>query len=231
MPALNIPGLTFEVIDAHNQTAKFDLNIVVQPRAEQRTGAVSAALNGEIAVLTEYNADVFKAETVRRMLDNFRAILVAAITEPDRPVGAFLPGLGEVRADVARQPESAAEWNTPLGARETDGTDLLDMPESYWETEYVAPRTPIEAKLAEIWSECLQIDQVGVADEFFDLGGHSLLANQMMSRVQQEFNVEIPLRGLFEAPTVAELALVVVEAQAGQLDGDELAAFVAELER
>jgi acyl carrier protein len=110
-------------------------------------------------------------------------------------------------------------------------TIALDMPDAAWEHEYIAPRTPVEAKLAAIWSDCLQVDQVGVDDEFFDLGGHSLLANQVMSRVQQEFQVEIPLRRLFEAPTVAELALVLVEAQSALVDGSELASIVAELER
>ncbi|HEX2188993.1 MAG TPA: amino acid adenylation domain-containing protein, partial [Longimicrobiaceae bacterium] len=71
---------------------------------------------------------------------------------------------------------------------------------------YVAPRTPTEEVLAEVWSETLRLDRVGVTESFFELGGHSLLATRVISRVRQVFGVEVPLRALFEGPTVAELA-------------------------
>ena len=65
--------------------------------------------------------------------------------------------------------------------------------------------------LAAIWSEVLGVDQVGVHDNFFELGGHSLLATQVISRVRDTFRVELLLRNLFEATTVAQLALVIDE--------------------
>ncbi|RKH50609.1 condensation domain-containing protein, partial [Corallococcus aberystwythensis] len=71
---------------------------------------------------------------------------------------------------------------------------------------YEAPRTEAEAKLAAIWAEVLRLPQVGVKDSFFELGGHSLLATQVVSRVRSEFSVELPLRALFESPTVEALA-------------------------
>jgi acyl carrier protein len=70
---------------------------------------------------------------------------------------------------------------------------------------FVAPRTPVEQKLAEIWQEVLSIKRVGMHDSFFELGGHSLLATQLISRVREVFKVDLPLRKLFEAPTVAAL--------------------------
>ena len=70
----------------------------------------------------------------------------------------------------------------------------------------MAPRTPTEELLAEIWAKLLDIERVGIHDNFFDLGGHSLLATQVVSRMREAFEVEIPLRRLFEVPTVAGLA-------------------------
>jgi len=74
------------------------------------------------------------------------------------------------------------------------------------EESFVAPRTPIEEMLASIWSNILLIDSVGVRDNFFTLGGHSLLATQVISRVRDTISIELPLRSLFEAPTIAEFA-------------------------
>jgi acyl carrier protein len=73
---------------------------------------------------------------------------------------------------------------------------------------YVAPRTARESELSRLWSELLGVPRIGVDDNFFELGGHSLLATQLVSRVQQELGLQIPLRRLFEAPTIAGLAAV-----------------------
>jgi amino acid adenylation domain-containing protein len=74
------------------------------------------------------------------------------------------------------------------------------------ERAYIAPRTPTEEVLVSVWSEVLGLEQVGADDNFFELGGHSLLATQVISRVREVFQIELPLRALFEAPTLAALA-------------------------
>jgi amino acid adenylation domain-containing protein/non-ribosomal peptide synthase protein (TIGR01720 family) len=71
---------------------------------------------------------------------------------------------------------------------------------------YVAPRTPAEATLADIWCDVLGLQQIGARDDFFERGGHSLLATQLVSRIRDAFKVDLPLRNIFEFPTIAELA-------------------------
>ncbi|MBD1945592.1 amino acid adenylation domain-containing protein [Coleofasciculus sp. FACHB-712] len=73
-------------------------------------------------------------------------------------------------------------------------------------TQFVAPRTPTEEKLAQIWAEVLGVERVGVQDNFFELGGHSLMATKILARIRQTFSVELPIRSLFEAITIAELS-------------------------
>jgi amino acid adenylation domain-containing protein len=88
---------------------------------------------------------------------------------------------------------------------------------------FVAPRSPEEAMMANIWAEVLHIEQVGVNHNFFELGGHSLLATQLVSRIGKSFNVELPLRTVFESPTVAELSAVVLQKQLDELGSEVLA--------
>lgn len=79
--------------------------------------------------------------------------------------------------------------------------------------EFVAPETELQQQLSEIWIELLHLPQVGIQDNFFELGGHSLLATRLMMRISSEFLVEVPLRMLFTAPTIAQLALVIEQEQ------------------
>ncbi|MEL4898615.1 amino acid adenylation domain-containing protein [Crocosphaera sp. Alani8] len=78
--------------------------------------------------------------------------------------------------------------------------------------EIVLPSTPMEEILAGIWSEILGIEKVGVNSNFFELGGHSLIATRLMSQIRQTFKVDIPLRNLFEKPTIAQLAKEIEQA-------------------
>jgi thioesterase domain-containing protein/acyl carrier protein len=77
------------------------------------------------------------------------------------------------------------------------------------ETQYVAPRNEVEQGIADIWKDVLGAERVGMNDNFFELGGNSLLTTQVMARVRRTFEVDVPLRKLFEGATVAELALQV----------------------
>jgi malonyl CoA-acyl carrier protein transacylase/acyl carrier protein len=82
----------------------------------------------------------------------------------------------------------------------------------------VAPRDPVEERLVAVWEEAFGFQGIGVEDDFFELGGHSLLATRIVSRVQEEFEVDVALPSFFEARTVADLALVLEEALLAKLD-------------
>jgi amino acid adenylation domain-containing protein len=95
---------------------------------------------------------------------------------------------------------------------------------------YVAPQTPIEEQLAAIWGELLGLQRVGVNDNFFELGGHSLLATRVLSRINEAFDVELPLEVLFTNFTVAELARKIAQFQVTSVDTTELAAMLQQLD-
>jgi acyl carrier protein len=95
---------------------------------------------------------------------------------------------------------------TPSGKVKRQALPAPGQERPAWFEAFVAPRTPAAALLAGIWASVLGIADVGIHDNFFILGGHSLSAVQVMSRLRKTFQVEVPLRALFDAPTVVELA-------------------------
>lgn len=98
------------------------------------------------------------------------------------------------------------------------------------DTPLVAGRTLLEKDLAQIWAEVLELDQVGIHDNFFDLGGHSLAAARVVTRVFRHFQVDVPLQRLFDSPTVAEMAVVIMEHQGKRLCNEEIENILAEIE-
>lgn len=99
--------------------------------------------------------------------------------------------------------------------------------------DYLAPRTELEQTLADIWAEVLQVDRVGVTDNFFALGGHSLLATQIASRVQKVLQRNVPLRAMFECSCVQALAQYIQGLDNSEINEekvDRLSDLMAELE-
>lgn len=98
---------------------------------------------------------------------------------------------------------------TPNGKIDRRSLPVPEQTRSELETAYVAPRTPLEQQLTEIWAQVLGLETVGIHDNFFDLGGHSLLITQLLTQVRDTFKVNLSLRSLFKEPTVANVAQII----------------------
>lgn len=115
---------------------------------------------------------------------------------------------------IERMPLNAA------GKTDRQALLALKVEQPIRETVYVAPRSAVEEMLVDVWRDILELETIGVQDNFFDLGGHSLLAMQFFSRLRDIFHVELPLRPLFERPTIegCALSLIQMEEKPGQME-------------
>jgi amino acid adenylation domain-containing protein len=117
-------------------------------------------------------------------------------------------------------------YRMPLTANGKLDSKALPMPEgdAHAVRGYEAPKGEIEKRLVEIWADVLKVERVGREDNFFELGGHSLLAMRVMARIRHTFDLELPVRCMFEKPTIVALADEVRRAQALGLKGHSLMA-------
>ncbi len=168
----DLPGLAADLIPAETGTAKLDLLLDLGER------------DGELSGSLEYDADLFEAVTIDRLLAQLTVLLRGLAEEPDARIADILLLAGVEHRQVMG--ESTA----------------MPAPIMMFEP----PQGPIEEGLAAIWSEVLGQERVGRWDRFFDRGGHSLLAAQVVSRVRRAFGVEIPLRAFFEEPALEGIA-------------------------
>jgi acyl carrier protein len=136
-------------------------------------------------------------------------------------------GIDELRAELKNRlpdymiPSSVVMIaSLPLTPNGKLDRDQLPAPESETGTAaFLAPRNPIEERMAEIWCQVLGLSRVGVEDNFFELGGHSLLAAQLAARMRDAFQANLPLRLLFEWPTIAGLAKIMEERSHAEVTG------------
>ena len=119
---------------------------------------------------------------------------------------------------------------TPNGKLDRQALPAPDTSRPKLRNPYLAPRNPVEANLMAIWGDILNIEQIGVTDNFFDLGGHSLAASQVICRVIEAFQLELPVKALFDAPTIVEMAAIVTQYHAKRASDVELAQMLSEVE-
>jgi acyl carrier protein len=95
---------------------------------------------------------------------------------------------------------------------------------------YVAARNPVEQTITGIWQEVFGLEQVGIHDNFFDLGGNSLVGLQLMSRVRKAFEIEMPMRALFDSPTVSGLAAFITDSQLKEQELEQIERLIKEIQ-
>ena len=162
---------------------------------------------GEIeAVLSRYQGINDVVVTVREdeQLDKYLVAYIVSAGEP--------PSSTELRAHLKASlphhmiPSAFVVLNelprTPNGKVDRRSLPAPDGVEQKPEAVYVSPRTSVEEALAGIWSNILRVERVGVADNFFELGGHSILAIRLLAQIEEAFQIKLPLRSLFEEPTI-----------------------------
>ena len=168
---------------------------------------------GEIEAVLQQHPGVAQAAVIARGEQQAERRLIAYVAQKENGIEGGSSVLREYlrsRLPEYMVPKVIMEMEslplTPNGKLDRRALARIVPKEQRDEKTYVAPRTPEEETLAKIWAELLQVEQVGIHDNFFELGGHSLLAMQQISRVRKAFGVELAVRELFEARTLAGLA-------------------------
>ncbi|NBQ48548.1 MAG: non-ribosomal peptide synthetase, partial [Sphingobacteriia bacterium] len=134
---------------------------------------------------------ILQGEMLSSLTEDLRNYLAQSL--PDYMIPAFFVFIDKVPL-------------TPNGKIDRKALPAPDLSLRQVGEQYVAPSSPLEQELCSIWTEVLKIEKIGIHDNFFKLGGHSLLATQVISRIRHTYNIDLPLRALFEHPTVAALS-------------------------
>jgi len=182
---LQMDGLEAQVQTNPFCYARFDLSFSMAER------------DGQLELHCHYSAELFDPQTIDRWLRHYETLLRSIVANPEARLQEF---------PVLRTPEGQIEIVGPHAEAPRQQKNEPSPAEQ-------APRGPIEEKLAQIWCEVIGLAEVGRDDSFFEVGGHSLLATQVVSRIVKSFDVDLPLRAIFESPTISALSTVIAAAQ------------------
>jgi amino acid adenylation domain-containing protein len=192
---------------------------------------------GEIEIVLAHHPDVQEAVVTARGQGAHDRHLIAYVV----PVPERTPDVAGMRRFLLEKlPEyMVPSVFVPMDRLPTGATGKVDRyrlpdpasrPALQRSGDFVAPRNEIEDDLARIWGQILQIERVGVNDNFFTLGGHSLMVVQLVTRIRESFAVEIPMQRIFETLTLGELAHGIAQLQIEQTDQEDLARMLDEIE-
>jgi thioesterase domain-containing protein len=170
-----IPGLSIEWFPLYAGTAKYDLNVWLK-------------IEPTLEVILEYRTDLFRAATMKQILEDYHTVLRTMVEDPGERVSNLL---------ISSNPKPAPAQRMPTGARE-----MVAAKDS------VAPKDDVQSRLVELWKAAFGMP-IGVNDNFFELGGDSLLAARLFIQIEKAFQMELPLVVLLEAPTIRQLAGII----------------------
>ena len=216
---LLMEDLAVQVVQNAGSSARFDLCLIFNE------------IDDELRFECRYNTDLFDARTIERWMQCCLTLMRSVVSDPQQGV-RDLPLL----TDAEKQQLADGEIELLIGesnqrkVHERRDPSEAGLTSRQLEDSYVAPRDETEKALAEIWAEVLRLERVGIENKFFDLGGHSLVALQIIARVRNAFQVELTMRHIFEAPTVAQLAATITQIQltGGTHEESSIDSFVAE---
>ncbi|QCT04337.1 amino acid adenylation domain-containing protein [Paenibacillus algicola] len=215
LPVKRGPGQNplFDTLFVMQNTASEELHLDGQPLRQCRLeqGIAKFHLTVEavevkdgFTLYMEYNTAAFSAEAVEDMGEQLLQRLQLLAWQPQ----LTLQELDELCASGKGYPPAGPSLGTApaFSAAKIDSDRSSSSPQSADPLESPAPRTSTEKEIAEIWQEVLRTAPIGIHDDFFDIGGHSILAAQVASRIRSAFEIQFPLRTLFEHPTVYGIA-------------------------
>ncbi|MFI6456126.1 amino acid adenylation domain-containing protein [Streptosporangium amethystogenes] len=207
VPAVHAAGIRVAMNgEIDNGCAKFDL-----------LTSVDFSPDGPVLIV-EYSTDLFDAETMELFLAHYEEVLRGVAEDPLRRISELPPATGTEPSRGPRAEPADACPHTPVEEQavrtpqavtvEFEGAHPTPVPGSEM---FVAPATALEKVIAMSWGEILGAEEVGLHDDFFTLGGHSLLATRAASALREALDVDVPLKVLFEGPTVAALARTLLD--------------------
>jgi thioesterase domain-containing protein len=177
-------GLTLTPIPSVSPGAIYDLNFFLVERAEGWRASC------------EFNTDLYDAATIRRMLAHYQGLLEEAAADPGRRISEFHLRFPEETAPPT-PPEVAARGTITRDREQTRSTAV----------PFVAPRDPVEARLAAMWEQILGVQRISVTADFFDSSGDSLLAAKLLAQIERAFGEQLSLPTLMQSPTIESLAI------------------------
>ena len=170
-----IPGLSIKWFPLYAGTAKYDLNVWLK-------------IEPTLEVILEYRTDLFRAATMKRVLEDYHTVLQTMVNDPQERVSNVL---------ISSKPRPTPVQRTPTGAKEIVAAK-----------DRIAPKDDVQSRLVELWKAAFGMP-ISVDQNFFELGGDSLLAARLFIQIEKAFQIELPLAVLLEAPTIRQLAGII----------------------
>jgi amino acid adenylation domain-containing protein len=191
LAATQFEGLDVAALEIEHHVSKFDISCFATENADR------------LELAFEYNTDLFDASTVQRIVAQYITLLDAVLSNAELKLSQhMLPETATHPAIVQPKERSAPAGNITLPKPQPVKSSELSTPNP-------AARISTQTAVSKIFRDVLELRTAGIQDSFFDLGGHSLLATQVVSRVRDLFKINLPLRAIFDAPTIADLSAVI----------------------